>query len=164
MCPGISPDHIQEKPTFYRIEGKGNLCRKCWCLFNDTDWQYHRKAQVCRTNRNSQFTHRDFSLSAVRPHSLPVDRPPHSLVLTNNLPASEGQRKAPQPISEIVDPDQLAASDMLGIIQSIMSPLIREWLNRNRHVDVNVLVVYLTSGAMDFGTIFLSKPIVVPTW
>ena len=53
---------------------------------------------------------------------------------------------------------------MLGIIQSIMSPLIREWLNRNRHVDVNVLVVYLTSGAMDFGTSFLSKPIVVPTW
>jgi len=108
--------------------------------------------------------HRDFSQSIARPHSLPVDRPPHSTLITTNLHASEGQRKAPNPVSQIVDSDQLAASDMLGIIQSIMSPLIREWLNRNKHVDINVLVVYLTSAAMDFGTSFLSQPIVVPTW
>ena len=61
--------------------------------------------------------HRDFSLSAVRPHSLPVDRSPHSIVITSNLHASEGQRKVPQPVSEIIDSDQFAASDMLGIIQ-----------------------------------------------
>ena len=53
---------------------------------------------------------------------------------------------------------------MMGIVKGILSPLLREWLNRNQKIDINVLVVYLTSATMDFGTSFLGKSIIVPTW
>lgn len=53
---------------------------------------------------------------------------------------------------------------MTRIVQSIMTPLVKEWVNRHQHVRPNVLVVYLTSEVVNFGTNFLSKQIVVPTW
>lgn len=53
---------------------------------------------------------------------------------------------------------------MLRIAQAILAPLIKEWVARHQHVRSNVLVVYLTSEVMSFGSNFLQKEIVVPTW
>jgi hypothetical protein len=55
-------------------------------------------------------------------------------------------------------------SEMLTIVRSIMAPLIRQWVNNHRHIDVKVLVTYLTSAVMEFGIGFVSKPVITPTW
>lgn len=55
-------------------------------------------------------------------------------------------------------------ADFIGISKSILTPLIREWLIKNQHIDLNVRLVYMTSAIVDFGTSFLQKPILVPTW
>ena len=54
--------------------------------------------------------------------------------------------------------------DMLGIAQSVLTPLIKEWVHKHQHVPPNVLVVYLTTEVMNFGTNFLNKQLLIPNW
>jgi len=61
ICLGVSPDLISAKPTFFRIINRENLCKNCWSLFNENDWRYNQKAQVCHKSRSPQFLKRDFS-------------------------------------------------------------------------------------------------------
>lgn len=53
---------------------------------------------------------------------------------------------------------------MIRIVMSVMTPLLRSWIKRYQHIDSNVLIVYLTSGILDFGTSFTKKEVLVPTW
>jgi len=53
---------------------------------------------------------------------------------------------------------------LLDVAKSIMAPLIRKWIASHKQVDLKVLLVYLISAIVDFGTSFFEKPVVVPTW
>lgn len=76
-CPGLSPDMRFEKPTFFRILDRGNLCKNCWCLFSEDDWKRHRKTQVCRKG-TSTYYQKDLSQNIIA-KSLGEQIPLHSL-------------------------------------------------------------------------------------
>lgn len=42
--------------------------------------------------------------------------------------------------------------DMMGIVEGLLSPLIRKWLNENERIDVHILTVFLSSAVIDFGS------------
>lgn len=42
--------------------------------------------------------------------------------------------------------------DLLGIVQHVLTPFIRQWHNSYQHVDQKVLVVTLTTAVLQFGT------------
>ncbi len=156
-CSALSPDQIKEKQTFFEIGEDGNLCKNCWCLFDADGWVRHRKSQVCKTSK--VITHRDLTLHN---RSAPDPRPNHSLI---NKQASQQMQVLQVPaISESVGKEGTSLGDMIGIVNSIMTPLLKDWIGRHQHIDPAVLVTYLTSAVVDFGTAFIRRDVLVPTW
>jgi hypothetical protein len=59
---------------------------------------------------------------------------------------------------------QGSIADLTKIAQSILAPLIKDWLARHEHAAMNVLIANLSAGLVDFGLTFIQKAVVVPTW
>lgn len=54
--------------------------------------------------------------------------------------------------------------DMMGVVQGLLTPLIRQWLRMYEQIDPHVLTVHLGSAVLDFGTELLGRDVVIPTW
>lgn len=52
----------------------------------------------------------------------------------------------------------------MGIIKSILTPMTRQWVEKNQQVDLHVAISYLSSAVTDFGMNFFQKALKVPTW
>lgn len=52
----------------------------------------------------------------------------------------------------------------MKIVVSILSPMLRGWAKKHEQIDAVVLVSYLTSAVVDFGSSFTRKDVLVPTW
>ena len=39
----------------------------------------------------------------------------------------------------------LVSGEFLDIIRSIMAPLVRDWVSRHQHIDIKIMMVYLTT-------------------
>ncbi len=54
-CPVLAEEDVVEKETFFRIIGRGNICKRCFTLFSVSQWENHRKSQACRKKRKNQY-------------------------------------------------------------------------------------------------------------
>lgn len=129
-------------------------------MFDEESWIRHRKTQACRSNFS--ISYKDLS----RPyHSAQERHPDHSLVLSQPQTHPHWNNRLQDP--EFEDPaprDGATLAEMMGIVNSILKPLLKGWTRRHQHVDPTVLVTYLTSAVVDFGTTFTRKDVLVPTW
>jgi hypothetical protein len=41
-----------------------------------------------------------------------------------------------------------------------MVPLVRDWVAKNQHIDIKIMMVYLTTAIMEFGLDFFNKPVI----
>lgn len=85
-CPSLVPGEVHDNPACIKIDGRGNICKSCWCLFDFASWRKHNRSQACIKGKQICYQ-RDLSnrdLVTLHQRSQPDPQLQHSIIASHH--------------------------------------------------------------------------------